>query len=145
MMETKQTAAAPILASITLIVGFVAVSVYLILFQPWRILKPWSKLDPTKLSMLAVGMPRSDVELLLGGPPGDYGNPELRNCSGLRTCEGYFEPPGSVQKVWLDDCNHFELYFDTSGCLAGWHKRYSYTRNYEPPAWRRKVREWIKL
>lgn len=87
-------------------------------------------------------MSQADVELLFGGPPGNYGNPELNDR--LQTLEGVTAPPGSIEKLWFDDYNQFELYFNPSGRLVGWHKRFSFSRFYRPPEWRRKISEWIR-
>ncbi len=66
-------------------------------------------------------MLQSEVEALLGGPAGNYG----RNNSGRArmTLEGYFPPPESVERVWFDDTNRFEIYFDNQGQVVGYHKR----------------------
>lgn len=75
------------------------------------------------------GMSQAEVEELLGGPPGNYG----RYVSGgsLMTCEGYIYPPGSIEKIWCDDSNRFEIYFNTSGSVVGLHRRASYQQS--PP------------
>ena len=103
----------------------------------------WNRLDAAKLAMLRKGMTQADVERLLGGPPGCYGNP--KNNEALMTLEGFFAPSGCVEKLWFDDFNQFELYFDASGQLAAWHKRASFSRGYRPPSWLQKVREFTGL
>jgi hypothetical protein len=123
-----------------------ALSAVLLLFFVGHLLyhpQPWVKFDPAKLSQLAKGMPQANVERLLGGPPGCYGNPSFSD--GLMTLEGYSGPPGSVEKLWFDDRNRFELWFDASDHLVTWHKRASFSRDYRPPWWRRKIRELTGL
>ena len=51
-------------------------------------------------------------KMVLGGPPGDFGNPELKGFPGESTMEGYKPPPDSDLHVWFDDRTRFELYFD---------------------------------
>jgi hypothetical protein len=145
MADSSKPTIAQLLGSFGIVIVLIAAVGLPVLYQPWIDRKPWSRLDPTKLAKLTKGMPQTDVELLLGGPPGDYGNPELRSSPGLQTLEGLLPPKGSVLKQWIDDRNRFELYFDTSGHLVAWHERARFSRDYEPPKWRRKVREWTKL
>jgi len=81
-----------------------------------------------------LGMSRRTVEALLGGPPGNYGvlSAEL---AGM-TAEGYDAPPGSVEELWSDDRNRFEIHFDASGRVVGYHRRawYEQAGPIRPPA-----------
>jgi hypothetical protein len=124
------------LALVSILIVVIAVN---LLYNP----QPWIKLDPARLAELRNGMPQADVEKLLGGPPGCYGNP--RFSGGEMTLEGYFGPPGSVEKVWFDDRNRFELWFDASDHLVTWHKRASFSRHYRPPSWRLTFRKLTGL
>jgi hypothetical protein len=69
-------------------------------------------------------MSQAEVEALLGGPPGNYGR-YLRGKASMTT-EGVIAPPGSVERVWCDDSNRLEVYFDGQGRMVGYHKRASY-------------------
>ncbi len=84
-------------------------------------------LRPENFNQLRTGMPQSEVEELLGGPPGNYGH----GGEAMMTDEGFRSPPGSVQRIWCDDKNRLELYFDTRARLVGYHKRAGYTQS--PP------------
>jgi hypothetical protein len=105
--------------------------------------QPWVKLDPARLSELAKGMRQADVEKLLGGPPGFYGNPKLSGSPS--SLEPYFCPPGTTEKEWFDDRNCFQLCFDPTDHLVEWHKRALYRRDYRLPWWRQKIRELTGL
>jgi len=70
------------------------------------------------------GLSLTEVEELLGGPPGNYGR--YAYGSAMMTCEGYSVPPGSVERIWCDDAARFEIYFDTQGRVVGLHQRARY-------------------
>jgi hypothetical protein len=123
MSAAKRDPIIQVVAGVVLILAVVGVSGYLILFQPWRDLTSWNRLDPADLAKLRKGMSQADVEIVLGGPPGDYGNPELKGYPGTSTMEGYTRPKDFVLHVWFDDRNRFELCFDATGRLVLWHKR----------------------
>ena len=89
---------------------------------------------------IKVGMSLSEVEGLLGGPPGTYGR--YAQGASMMTAEGYNAPPGSVEKVWCDDANRFEIYFDQQKHVVGYHKRARYSQ--EPgPNWLDRLRKWL--
>jgi hypothetical protein len=55
---------------------------------------------------------------------------------------GYLAPPGSVEKVWCNDENRFEIYFDQQKQVVGYHKRARYSQ--EPgPSWLGRLRKWL--
>src|SRR5262245_7622053 len=74
------------------------------------------RLQVENFPRVRLGMSRRTVEALLGGPPGDYGvhRDHLAGLAGLTlmTAEGYEGPPASVEELWSDDRNRFEIYFD---------------------------------
>lgn len=70
------------------------------------------------------GMSQAEVEELLGGPPGNYGR--FAGGETGMTLEGYISPAGAVERVWCDDANRFEIYFDAGGRVAGQHRRSGY-------------------
>jgi hypothetical protein len=89
---------------------------------------------------IKVGMSLSEVERLLGGPPGNYGR--YSEETGSMTLEGYLAPPGSGEKVWCNDENRFEIYFDQQKQVVGYHKRARYSQ--EPgPSWLERLRKWL--
>lgn len=97
------------------------------------------RLASENYSMVRNGMSQSEVEKLLGGPPRDYGQ---NFCgAGMMTMEGYHEPPGAVERIWCDDSNRFEIYFNAEGQVVGHHRRAGYRR--EPPEYLQKLREGI--
>jgi len=95
-------------------------------------------------STLVLLWPKSH-ETLLGGPPRNYG----RYADGeiTITLELYIPPPGSVEKVWCDDSNLFQIYFDAEGRVVAQHQPgYSQMPRARTPAsmWR-SIRAWLGL
>jgi hypothetical protein len=74
-------------------------------------------------------MTRADVEGLLGGPPGNYG--EHAGGESRMSLEGYHVPPGAVELVWCDDSIFFMIFFDAKGCVVGHRQAADYRQ--EPP------------
>ena len=76
------------------------------------------------------GMPRAEVEALLGGPPGDYGRRPER--SAWMSCEGFARPggwpAGSREEKWSDDDCQLEVVFDAGGRVVATHRRVHYHR-----------------
>jgi hypothetical protein len=70
------------------------------------------------------GMTQDEVEALLGGPPGDYG--QYPSGGFDMTAEGFVCPSGSVEKLWYDDDHRFEIFFGDEGKLAGVFQRGSH-------------------
>lgn len=68
------------------------------------------------------GMTQAQVEELLGGPPGNYG--WYHNKIVVQTAEGTIAT--GVKRVWCDDGNCFEIYFDSQGNVVAHHKRGMY-------------------
>ena len=105
---------------------------------------PQRSLKVDGFPLIRVGMLQSEVEDLLGGPPGNYGR-YARGCSRM-TCEGYFAPAGSTEKVWCDDGHRFEIYLDGAGRVVGIHRRASYSQG--PPIasnWFDQLLLWLGL
>ena len=96
------------------------------------------KLHVATFQQIKLGMTQEQVESLLGGPPGDYGV----NAGGKQrvSAEGYIAPPGSIEKVWFNDNNHLEIYFDSLNRVVGLYKRAGYRRSPPPPLWDRLLR-----
>jgi hypothetical protein len=88
------------------------------------------------------GLTWAEVEELLGGPPGNYG----RYAGGMSkmTMEGYLAPPGSIEQIWCDDTNRFEIYFDANDRVVGFHRRAGFLQE-PPPArnWLDQLRIWL--
>jgi hypothetical protein len=86
--------------------------------------KPPARLHVENFSRIANGMSQTEVEELLGGPPGNYG----RHARGgyMMTMEGYIAPTNAVERVWCDDAHRFEIYFDNQNRVAGRHQRAGY-------------------
>jgi hypothetical protein len=75
----------------------------------------------------------------LGGPLGNYGENED---GGIMTLEMYVAPPGSKEKIWCDDNNRFEIYFDVNGVVVGHHKRAGYDQQFFLPREGRLASAW---
>jgi hypothetical protein len=90
----------------------------------------WLRLDHRLLvknfTLIRIGMSQSEVEELLGGPPRNYGS--IITGGGMISEEGYRSPPGSVERIWCDDSNRFEIFFDSQGRVVGHHKRGIYSQ-----------------
>lgn len=92
--------------------------------RPW----PGQRLRSENFSQLRVGLSQREVEDLLGGPPGNYGQD---GGSAMMTLEGVLAPPGSVERIWSDDANRFEIYFDSRDRVVACHRRAGYQQS--PP------------
>jgi hypothetical protein len=110
-----------------------------------RFLKaPQRSLNVDGFPLIRAGMLQSEVEELLGGPPGNYGR--YAGGSSWMTCEGCVVPPGSTEKLWCDDRHRFEIYFDGAGRVVGIHRRAGYSQG--PPLssnWIDKIMAWLGL
>jgi hypothetical protein len=84
------------------------------------------RLAAENYSLIRLGMSQAEVEGLLGGPPGNYGR--YAGGDGLMTAEGYMAPPGSVERIWCDDGNRLEIYFEAGGRVVGHHRRAGYSQ-----------------
>ena len=93
--------------------------------------QPWDVLDASQLKLLKRGMTQAEVEALLGGPPGCYGNPLMN--SELMHCEGFVVNTPSTEVLWFDDLKQFELWFDNQQRLVAWHRRSGFGRSYLGP------------
>jgi hypothetical protein len=125
-----------------LIVGLLVVPmVCLIMFLLWHFADTMvdRRLASENYSMIRDGMSQAKVEELLGGPPRNYGR--YFNGGGVMTMEGYWAPPGAVERIWCDDSNRFEIYFDPEGRVIGHHRRFGYSQ--EPPEYRQELPEGI--
>jgi hypothetical protein len=77
-------------------------------------------------------MTQAEVEQLLGGPPGYYGNVTGGTIAESMKKELYTSPPGSVEKIWYDDHNRFEIWFDHEGRVSFAHRRLGFERRHAP-------------
>jgi hypothetical protein len=89
-------------------VGGLAVVVAALLYVALPAVVSLPRLQVENYPLIRVGMTRSEVKQLLGGPPGNYG----RGHEGWPSLQNPVLPPGSVREVWCDDANEFEIYFD---------------------------------
>jgi hypothetical protein len=101
---------------------------------------PPRRLNVDAFPLVRTGMTQAEVEGLLGGPPGNYGR--HAGGEGMMTLEGYIAPAGSVERLWCDDANRFEIYFDREGRVVGLHKRASYSQSPAPGLFAR-LRAWL--
>ncbi len=110
-----------VLAALTALAAGAGLAVYRSIITP-----PRRTLNAAGFDQVRVGMTRAEVEQLLGGPPGDY----CRYPGGgmTITTEGVRAPPGSVEQIWFDERNRFEVWFDAEGRVTASHRRgYQYT------------------
>jgi hypothetical protein len=123
-------------------VAWIAGSLLLAGFLSFVWLHVGKRLNVESFSQIQFGMTQSEVEKLLGGPPGNYGRYSEK--SGFMTLEGYFAPASAVEKVWCDDAHRFEVYFDPEGRVVGLHKRAGYEQG-SAPSWLERLRAWLGL
>lgn len=104
---------------------WIGVAVFTVVLGFWLWSKPFGpRLLVENYPKVQMGMSQAEVEELLGGPPGNYGR--YAGGSTMMTEEGYMSPPGSVERIWCDDNNRFEIYFDAQNQVVGHHKRAGY-------------------
>lgn len=86
------------------------------------------ELNVKNFSLIESGMTQAQVESLLGGPPGRYGN---STGQGSMTMEGHFFPSQqkTTVKKWNDKTHWFEVYFDSDGRVVKAYKRFSYSED----------------
>src|SRR2546423_1899639 len=71
------------------------------------------KLQIAGFAKISRGMTQAQVEELLGGPPGDYGDNQGGVAPGsLESGNPVPLPPGSVTQFWFDDSHQFKVFFD---------------------------------
>jgi hypothetical protein len=79
---------------------------------------------PDAFYLITKAMTQAEVEALVGGPPGDYGNYGVGwHNNGFMTAEAFLAPEGSIEKCWWDDTQRFEVWFDSNNRVVGVHKR----------------------
>jgi hypothetical protein len=78
---------------------------------------------------IEIGMSQSQVEALVGGPPGNYGTVYLVDKGEFTSLEGLFVPSDARLEVWSDDEARFEVYFDARGRVCLCHRRASFSRS----------------
>lgn len=98
------------------------------------------RLNVEGMNKLKTGMTLAEVQAILGGPPGNYGG--FDRSGGFMTMEGFTPAVGQklTEKIWNDNENRLELYFDANDKLVAWHKRFGYSR-VTPLTW---ARMWIQ-
>ena len=82
-------------------------------------------LNVAGFDQVRAGMSMAEVELLLGGPPGDYGR---YDGNAMMTMEYFHGPAGSVEAQWFDDDNRLEVWFDQTGRVVSVHRRGGFAR-----------------
>jgi hypothetical protein len=113
----KQRQAILILGLLPLLIGF--------LFWQFNIQIRGRRLVHENYTLVRMGMSQAEVEELLGGPPGNYGH---TGTNPIMSAEGYRVPSGAVERIWCDDSNRFEIYFDAAGLVIGHHRRAGYSQ-----------------
>ena len=122
-----------------LLLGLAAVALALV--SPYLFWHP-RRLNPDGFEKIQVGMSQAEVEDCLGGPPGRY-YPTYAGAGQGMTDEGYLAPGATIEMLWYDDRNRYEIWFDDLGRVAGKHKRsmwYSdgYTSRHTAMIWGRR-------
>lgn len=122
------------LLALTVLLMFIIGCFIVIAFIPPR------RLHIENFSQVRIGMTQSEVETLLGGPPGNYG--KIIHDMTVKSAEEYLHPPDSVKTEWCDDSNMIEIYFSPQLQVVGIHKRFTYCQSQvvAPGSW-----VWFRL
>jgi hypothetical protein len=91
-------------------IWFVGILIVVIASQLWSLGVFYRRLAVKNYPLIRVGMSQDEVERLLGGPPGDYGNP-IRDKTFHLICQKI----SARSHFWWDDSNRIEVHFDTEG------------------------------
>lgn len=93
-----------------------------------RMRTPGPELQSANFEGIRDGMTLSEVERLLGGPPGDYARPHLLGTETRMSFDAVIIAGAVRHEVWQDDANFFEVYFDADGRVCGRHRKITYER-----------------
>jgi hypothetical protein len=91
---------------------------------------PVHRFSDAMIRQLKPGMTKAEVQAVLKGPAGHYGNPEF--LSGRYSIERITFPPGTTTQAWSDDGLKVELAFDSRQVLVTWYRRADAQRYFEP-------------
>jgi hypothetical protein len=97
-----------------------------------RIAASKGRLRPENFPDIEIGMSQSQVESLLGGPPGNYGTVYLLGGGAFTSLESPILPPGARREIWSDDETQLEVYFDANGRVCFHFRRAHFSR---VPGW----------
>jgi hypothetical protein len=90
------------------------VNLAVVLAVGWRMMpRTGPRLQVENYQFVQRGMTLPEVEALLGGPPGNYG--QYPNGATSMTCEGVIYsgmPTLATERVWCDDNTRYEIFFD---------------------------------
>jgi hypothetical protein len=111
-----------------LLIGLAAVAAFSLAAWWWGRPAAGPRLRAENYPQVRAGMPLGEVEALLGGPPGNYGR--YAGGAAEMTLGRYPAPPGSTERIWCDDCNRLEVYFDAEGRVVGHHRRAGYGQSH---------------
>jgi hypothetical protein len=84
----------------------------------WRIVRPKPVITPERVRLIEEGMTRSEVEALLGGPPGDYSGGYMVNYS--RGSVGEDDSNFSVGTNWWGREGMVQVQFNQEGRAEDW-------------------------
>jgi hypothetical protein len=126
-----------------LVLAAALMSAMLLTLGIYWLLRPTSGLKAANFSRLEPGMTRPDVELLLGGPPGDYGRYvdgeiDFGDGSVHQTFSGPSAGDAKPQ-CWNDDGHYFYVFFDDRGQVVAGSKKSRFERS--PKGW---SLAWVK-
>lgn len=98
--------------------------------------QPWTKsgLSLAQFRKVEPGMTQTQVEALLGGPPGDYGFHQGGPVS--ETKLAWETPPGSRIETWWSDDLKLQVAFGPDGKAAAKRQQPSYLRTPPTLSWR---------
>src|SRR5262249_44358304 len=91
-------------------IWFLGLLIVVIASQLWSVGVFRRRLAVENYPLIRVGMSQDEVEGLLGGPQGDYGNPLRR-----KSVEMIVHRIGARSHYWWDESNRIEVHFDTEG------------------------------
>ena len=84
------------------------------------------RLSPAGFDQITPGMTYTQVERLIGGPPGNYGTHWFTTSH--MSLEGSLHAGQGDEYSWSTDDARYEVYFDANGRVAGTHIRAMYSQ-----------------
>jgi hypothetical protein len=123
--------------------GLVAAVVGLTAFTGWWLARPLHRINRDGFDQIQVGMSQREVEVLLGGPPGNY--PNASYLLGDSTPITHSIPPESDvsdyrSEAWSAGQRTVQVYLHADGTVAD--KEFTDCRLPSPSVWQR-LRRWL--
>lgn len=97
------------------------------------------RLHYKNFALIREGMTKEEVETILGGPPGNYGDHPRPIYNSLSVSR--LKPTLPINRTWSDDYNRIDVYFDAEDRVVD---TYVYEKYYQPPPKGQGFVPWLK-